>query len=1698
MKLKSMAKKTVAMFLTLCIAMSIVTVGIPSAFAADNADKTKEPSTVASNTTTYISELNAINSSSRDYAKELIEKDGFTFIDHNTMVGTDRCVYVGYKTDINPENAITGLLFSEKFEKEIKYKGRTYLPVLHKSPFGYDSYGTPPFRSDCDDVETLYLYYTKETSESETTEYLTAVDVAESTSYTLRGKDYQSVVCAETNCPQNLNDPDEKQPTFLIYQAQMSPDDVYQKEGTEELSKAVKSVNGINYYNFDADVNKDDFLKRAITSEYNNNSVIKSWSKLLYSMLSIKEEGAGYRSRVGDFDTAYGKGKYLDIVAALSNGDGMNNADVDRGLILQTTGVQTTGRLSDVKDKMLEMLNSFNINNWWTLGSVDINGHLVKQDLFENVTSSSDVVYSLCMAVDDKASSGHDKSATVMGLAFYNFKLVPLVQDGSNTSEDLLNYDEVYTQDGESKNTVKIDKNNTSTGVSAGASFANSTEMQTTNSHSETNGQTYSVTEGISFGGTIPKIKVNLEASLELSQAFDFSETDTVTDSITTTETNTSEVSYTIPPYSIAVLNGSFSEETRTQNYDCPVALTYDVAFVSSGAELGSPDGVFYDDVAYKTDFYATFGNGTTNAVDVLKKINNSNGSKIDNSEFTVKATQQVEFSEYTSQEWSNILNKNILSNEYPENITDTIDFITGYQPASFLGGVFTSQVTANKYNFDKFYSLYKIDKIKCYKSKPAVSEPVLVQHIELNEGEKNYYLWDYVSHIDACTQFNTDWTGWDATQGYWALVNTDDKGNEISVTKITEKPISDGNIRVYKDPITSAIIINPISNGSSHVRYVINENVHQYYDATSDTSTDFNSGNLTYVTDNDVTSKGAILINTSNVKHAYDENGFCTGCGQFQPAELNADGIYEISNTGQLCWFSALVSGDNTYADFDEQQTDANGILLKDIDMSKRKEMIGTNSSRYSGTFDGAGHTVKLNYKLEDVADNHPAALFMFTSGATVKNLNTTGTITTKFKYASGIVGINYNNPLNISKCSSSVNIISNVNGDGTHGGILGMSDGKGDLIENCYFSGSITGEKTNKCAGIAGWINDSRTKIKNCYTSASYSLMDNNGNNIARGYASVENCYYLNSIAGTDGTKMTAEQFKSGKVTYLLNNGLTDGTQVWYQNIDNEETPDDFPKFTGGTVYQNPNDTYSNTEKKATEFDRDENNNLMIESYEDLVKLAELIRSDYDIYGSESYILTCNIFAIADSVWSTGIGSVEENKPFNGTFHGDGHVISGLNISAENYGGLFEIIAENGTVDNLAVIDFDYLDSSCQYAGGIAAINDGTIYKCVSGLNLTSGRIFKNPQIQESIAAKDLNSNIRGNIAGGIAAVNNGTISATRNSSIVVAVENTGGIAGINNGRIHDCANNAAIGNTSSKVSGGLAGTNTGEIKSSYNSGKIQSKTSGSLGAVVGINTSNGETTPTVKNVFYAVINGVNAVGKASTVSLDSSNIKKPSISSMQTEDFTNELNDCKTNDIEWKRYDSTNMGFPIIQSDFLKMNEIKSENGIIVRGFMHEDLQIEYTLCDRANICHQPLYDYANGTNFDVYKATITDKNGVEIPYELWCRGPLEISIPSDVDIQVAGLTSKNEVVEYESKTSNGYTTFTASEPIEFIVTSEKTLQSDVSNPVDKDDATIDNGVVNTGQLSNSIIYTVMILFGAALLLIFIQRSKRREQN
>lgn len=839
------------------------------------------------------------------------------------------------------------------------------------------------------------------------------------------------------------------------------------------------------------------------------------------------------------------------------------------------------------------------------------------------------------------------------------------------------------------------------------------------------------------------------------------------------------------------------------------------------------------------------------------------------------------------------------------------------------------------------------------------------------------------------------------------------------------------------------------------------------------------------------------LIYSAKDLNHAFDENGFCTNknCGFYEPAVLSKEGVYEIKNAGQMFWFAALVNGDKSHAEFEEKNTATVGKLISDIDL-KNREWIPIRG--FTGTFDGENHTVS---GMKITKTQNDTGFFGKIYKATVQNLSVKGSITLSgssqriggvigyadggsveqvfsyvdisntnvgLKHTGGIIGCVQNNEVKIEKCIyyGSMNINES---DDCIGGILGYSNG-GARISNCVNMGTVHTTKASALTGgILGYVNNNNPSIQNCYN---YGKVSNDSNNnccgaiigLGKRYdaSKIKNNYFLDTSAEqgfgssgrTDGEAVlkTDKEFASGEVAYLLNQKVTDGTQVWYQNIDNGK-PDSYPVLEGGIVYLLDSGEYSNVPAWPTAFEKDEEGNLIISTYDDLVKLAELVRSDYRVYGSQNYILKNNIAADGKSEWTMGIGSVSENKPFNGTFHGQGYCIMGLSVNSPEYGGLFEIIGEKGSVDNLFLINCKYT-SDCKNAGGIAAVNNGVIDHCTNGINVSPYLIFPHPQTKTPVQAISFNSEISGYLSGGIAAQNTGSIIGCRNAASVTGDE-CGGISGINTGNIYGCANNGTIGKEAlaAEVAGGISGRNGGKIEGSYHAGSIWAVSDKKAGSVVGLNGMESKNSPQITNVFYRKVIDLSAIGTDSAVTDTDNTVKAKEAAEMQSDAFLSELNLVTDSTVKWCRSNTLNGGYPKIETGIFKQMVKNLNSGITVKGTMHTALNISCEPFDKSGNEYSKLIQNIKNNRKDknksidnlgrkvikAYNISLSDNSGNSVLADMWIQGEIEMSVPvENEDILLSGFTSDGKLLECRPISyKNGEAVFRLPEPMSFVI-------------------------------------------------------------
>ena len=603
-------------------------------------------------------------------------------------------------------------------------------------------------------------------------------------------------------------------------------------------------------------------------------------------------------------------------------------------------------------------------------------------------------------------------------------------------------------------------------------------------------------------------------------------------------------------------------------------------------------------------------------------------------------------------------------------------------------------------------------------------------------------------------------------------------------------------------------------------------------------------TNNGTIINNNGFTNNGTVINNgtfTNNgnlveKNHNYT-NGFCI-CGECELAE-EKDGVYQIKNAGNLCWFANYVnSGHNT----------VNAVLTNDIDFGGRNFIaIGTSSNPYQGTFDGCGYKITVNQ-----SGSSDVAVFGIVQACTIKNLTVTGTIETAVKYAAGIameVKISSGAATTVENCVSDVTINSTVEGDGTHGGLVGIANG--DInINNCAFTGAINGSATYNCAGVVGW-SQSTTTVSNSYVSATFGVGTSGGDIISRkttGIINVTNFYYLNplnTVSASGVTRATEAQFASGEIAYRLNSGVTDGTQSWYQTIGSDSTP--IPNNTHGAVYygySGCNLLYANVPLADTlqhdfvngfcticgkyEAAELKDGVYQIKNAGNLFWFAALVNgdsthADFDAQNTSASAVLTEDIDLENREWNPIMN-------FAGSFDGQGHTVSNFKItSTTSYSGFFG--SANGTVMNFTLKGEITLSAAGERIGSIVGSADGaTVRNVASYVNISNtavalkhvGGIVGSILTKETVVDKCI---YYGNLN-------------VQNSSDCI-----GGVVGYTSdgGRISNCANFGTVNaSKSGAYVGGVLGyvNNTkAMVKNCYNYGSVSNGSNSTYcGAVIG----------------------------------------------------------------------------------------------------------------------------------------------------------------------------------------------------------------------------------------------------------------------
>ena len=263
---------------------------------------------------------------------------------------------------------------------------------------------------------------------------------------------------------------------------------------------------------------------------------------------------------------------------------------------------------------------------------------------------------------------------------------------------------------------------------------------------------------------------------------------------------------------------------------------------------------------------------------------------------------------------------------------------------------------------------------------------------------------------------------------------------------------------------------------------------------------------------------------------------------------DVTVTGTFDIASKEDWKAFCDLVN---------DGQNAVDAKMTADVDLGTEILMVGYDK-RYSGTFDGQGHTLKFDW---NAGEDNKIAPFRRVKDATIRNLRTQGKITTK---SSGLSGMVYAalGTTTLTGCISDVDITggSGRNASKAAGMLQTVAPYASVQITDCLVKGRITDNSDEDERAMAGFV---------LYKVGTYTLTrclyvgkNNATNEHSKTFgtesgisATFTDCYYLNTCGKKQGTKITEEQLKSGEVTKKLQADRTDKC-YWAQQLG--EMPD------------------------------------------------------------------------------------------------------------------------------------------------------------------------------------------------------------------------------------------------------------------------------------------------------------------------------------------------------------------------------------------------------------------------------------------------------------------------------------------------------------------------------------------------------------
>ena len=445
---------------------------------------------------------------------------------------------------------------------------------------------------------------------------------------------------------------------------------------------------------------------------------------------------------------------------------------------------------------------------------------------------------------------------------------------------------------------------------------------------------------------------------------------------------------------------------------------------------------------------------------------------------------------------------------------------------------------------------------------------------------------------------------------------------------------------------------------------------------------------------------------------------------------------------------------------------------------------MVGNSEGNsFRGTFLGNNKTLTFSYNTWE----ENAAPFRFTNNATIKDLKVAGSISTSAKFAAGLASRTFGTT-SITNCQVDTYIQSNINGDGTHGGIVAMPSGTLN-IEGCAFTGRLlTNKGTHSCGGFVGWHNSSTISVINSLYAPSssipsgWSAITGGATFVRGGSPTINNCYYTEKLGDVQGSLV---------LVYPSDPGNLGNVVQAYSTL---------TAYTNGIfcddIYYLKAATFSGAGNEGSPY--------LISNEFEWRSFAAYVNSGFNTYSGKYMKLTADI-SVTEMVGSS------EGNSFQGTFLGNGNTITANIISTTTGEGANEQgvapfhYINNATIKDLTVAGS--IASASYHTSGIVGFANGTntIEGCVVTATLNISNNYAGGIIGHGLSS---NTTIRGCVFAG-------TINGVDGNR-----ENIGGIWGWSTSgtpTLLDCLENGTYTNIASMHPMGLQG-GSGTITNCY----------------------------------------------------------------------------------------------------------------------------------------------------------------------------------------------------------------------------------------------------------------------------------------